>query len=370
MRIKKYIYLFCIELFIVSFWTSQTYAQSPDLKLSDWHPESKLVVPETKIIKPRFPVIDFHTHLGYLPEHLNRAEQYLNEMDESGVWMSISLDGFSKDDYYKDHIDAYGKVSRERFLVFYRPNWENIDDPNFGENEARNLEESVKYGITGVKIIKYLGLSIKTKNGKVVPVDDPKLDPFWEKCGELGLPVVIHVADPDSFWDPVDSTNEMYEKLVLKPKYSFSGDQYPSKDEILEQRNRVIAKHSNTIFVGAHFGNSAENLYRVGIWMERYPNFYVDISARINQLGRQPYTARKFFITYQDRILFGSDSFPTAEELRFHYRVLETSDEYIDRNKGKKHKNERWYLYGLDLPDDVLAKVYYKNALKLLNMKN
>jgi len=348
----------------IFYFSNDLVAQQGELKLMDWHPKSQLVVRETKILKPKFPVIDIHNHLG----HLDNADKYLEEMDKAGVWKCVSLDGKSADDFYKKHLIESHRVSEERFLVFFRPDWSKIDEQDFGMQEARRLEEAVRLGARGVKIAKDLGLMVKDKSGKLIPVDDPRIDPIWEKCGELGIPVVIHVTDPKAFFEPTDQFNERYEKLIVHPDYSFYGDQYPTKEEVLDQRNRVIAKHKNTIFIGAHMGCLPEDLGRVAMWLDEYPNFYVETSARIGELGRQPYTARRFMINYQDRILFGTDAYPDAETYRLHYRFLETDDEYIDRSAGSKTHHERWMMYGLYLPDNVLEKIYNKNAIRILSL--
>ena len=338
-------------------------AQEGELKLLDWRPVSQMVVKETKIMKPKFPVIDIHNHLGDLAQ----TAHFLEEMDQAGVWKCVSLDANSADDFYKAHLQASQKVSKERFLLFFRPDFSKIDESDFGKKEAKRLEEAVRMGVRGLKIAKTLGLTYRDKTGKLVTVDDPRIDPIWAKCGELGIPVMIHVSDPKAFFTPVDRYNERYDELGAHPDWSFYGDQYPAKDEILAARNRVIARHPNTIFIGAHMGNLPEELGKVATWLETYPNFYVDIDARISELGRQPYTARRFFIRYQDRILFGTDTPPNAEAYRIYYRFLETDDEYIDPAAGH-HLQGRWMIYGLFLPDEVLEKVYYKNALKILNM--
>ena len=340
-------------------------AQTGELKLLDWRPESQLVVKETEILKPKYPVIDIHNHLGNLED----TEQFLEEMDKAGVWKCVSLDGKSANDFYKEHLKKSQSVSKDRFLVFFRPDFSNIDDPNFGKKEAEKLEEAVKMGAKGMKIAKNLGLTERDKTGKLVPVDDPRIDPIWAKCGELGIPVMIHVSDPKAFFTPVDKYNERYDELGAHPNRSFYGDEFPTKEEILAQRNRVFAKHPNTIFIGAHVGTLPEELHIVANWLDVYPNFYVDIDARISDLGRQPRTARKFIIKYQDRVLFGTDTPPNAEAYRIYYRFLETDDEYIDPSPGH-HQQGRWSIYGLYLPDEVLEKLYNKNALKLLGMIN
>jgi len=338
-------------------------AQTGDLKLLDWRPTSQLVVKKTQVLKPKYPVIDIHNHLG----DLENTERYLEEMDKAGVWKCVSLDGRSADDFYIEHLKVSHAVAKDRFIVFFRPDFSNIDNPNFGQKEAEKLEKAVKLGSRGLKISKVLGLTVKDKSGKIVPVDDPRIDPIWAKCGELSIPVMIHVSDPKAFFTPVDEFNERYDELGAHPDWSFYGDGYPSKEEILAQRNRVIARHPNTIFIGAHMGTLPEELHIVANWLDLYPNFYVDIDARISELGRQPYTARKFMIKYQDRVLFGTDTRPNAESYNIYYRFLQTDDEYIDP-AGGHHLQGRWNIYGIHLPDEVLEKLYNKNALKLLGI--
>lgn len=339
------------------------FAQKGDLKLLDWQPRSQLVVKETKLLKPKFPVIDIHNHLG----KLENTATYLSEMDKAGVIKCVSLDGYSAGNQYLQHLEASQAVSKDRFLVFFRPDFSRIDEPGFGVNEGKKLEAAVKQGIKGVKIAKELGLIIKDKNGKLVPVDDPRIDPFWEKCGELGIPVLMHVSDPKAFFTPVDRYNERYDELGAHPDWSFYGPQYPSKDAILTQRNHVLERHPKTIFIGAHVANLPEELERVSGWLDKYPNLYVEISARISELGRQPYTSRDFLIKYQDRVLFGSDTPCDAEAYRIYYRFLETKDEYIDPAPSH-HMQARWMICGLYLPDTVLEKIYNKNASKILHL--
>lgn len=337
-------------------------AQNADLKLVDWQPVSQMTVTETNIQKAKFPVIDIHNHLG----DLTKTEEYLAEMDKAGVWKCVSLDVLSKDDFYKEHIKVSHGISKERFLLFFRPDFSRIEEPNFGTNEAARLEESVKMGVRGLKISKVLGLVDRDKNGNLIKVDDPRIDPIWAKCGELGIPVMIHVSDPKAFFTPLDQNNERYDELATHPDWSFYGGDYPSKDDILQARNRVFKKHPNTIFIGAHVGTLPENLQMVSQWLDEFSNFYVDIDARISELGRQPYTARKFMIKYQDRILFGTDTPPNAEAYRLYFRFLETDDEYIDPTPAHKLQG-RWMIYGVHLPDEVLEKIYNKNALKIFD---
>ena len=332
--------------------------------LSEWQPVSQLVTKETRIEKAKYPVIDIHNHLG----DLEMTQHYLDEMDKAGVWMCVSLDALSKDDFYKEHVAVSKQIGGDRFLPFFRPDFSRIDEVDFGNKEAERLEEAVKLGCRGLKISKRLGLDFRDKSGNLVAVDDPRIDPIWAKCGELGIPVEIHVSDPKAFFTPVDRYNERYDELGDNPEWAFGGDEFPAKMEILEARNRVIERHPNTIFIGAHFGNLPEDLAVVGSWLDKYPNFYVDIDARISELGRQPYTARKFFLKYQDRILFGTDTPCDANAYRLYFRFLETDDEYIDPTPAHKLQG-RWRIYGLYLPDEVLEKIYNKNALKLLALE-
>ncbi|MBW7998154.1 MAG: amidohydrolase [Candidatus Glassbacteria bacterium] len=338
-------------------------AQTGDLRLLDWRPQSMMVVKETEVLKPKYPVIDVHNHLG----RLANMQHYLEQMDEAGVWKVVSLDGRSAGDFYKKHLEAVKKVSPERLLVFFRPDFDRIDEPGWGQKEAARLEQAVKMGCRGLKIAKNLGLTHKDSTGALIKVDDRRIDPIWAKCSELGIPVMIHVSDPKAFFTPLDERNERYDELGAHPRWSFYGDQFPSKEEILAARNRVFARHPNTIFIGAHFGNLPEEIHQVANWLDLYPNFYVDIDARISELGRQPRTARKFFLRYQDRVMFGTDTPPNAEAYRIYYRFLETDDEYFDPTGGH-HLQGRWMIYGVYLPDDVLEKIYNKNALKVFGM--
>jgi predicted TIM-barrel fold metal-dependent hydrolase len=347
-----------------------TGAETGDLKLKDWRPRSQLVVKETRILRPKFPVIDVHNHLG----NTARTARYLEEMDKAGVWKCVSLDGGSvsepKKPSYKEHLAASAAVSKDRFLIFFRPDFSTIDTPGWGQKEAQKLENAVKEGVYGLKIAKELGMGVKDKQGQLLRIDDPRIDPVWAKCGELGIPVMIHTSDPSAFFTPFDQYNERYDELLAHPGYrKYSPDsRNPSKVDLLNQRNRVIARHPATIFIGAHFGNLPEELHVVGMWLDLYPNFYVDIDARISELGRQPYTVRKFLIRYQDRVLFGTDTNPDAESYRVYYRFLETDDEYFDPAPGH-HQQGRWMIYGVLLPDEVLEKIYNKNALKIFSLR-
>jgi predicted TIM-barrel fold metal-dependent hydrolase len=336
------------------------------LKLRDWQPRSMLKTKVTNVDKPKFVAIDAHNHLGGGAKTLTpaRVKRYLAEMDAAGIQTVVNLDGgWGK--RLKETLAALDEAHPGRFLTYTLINWKGVDDDDWSEREAKRLEESFKMGAKGLKLHKRLGLGIRYKDGRLMPVDDPKLDPIWEMCAKYKRPVTIHTSDPAAFFTPLDRFNERWHELNKHPNWLFYGDKYPSREELLAQRNRMIAKHPNTIYMCAHMGNNPEDLETVGKWLDKYPNMYVDIDARISELGRQPYTSRKFFLKYQDRILYGTDTTPRCNAFRINYRFLETDDEYFDCRESH-HLQGFWMIYGIFLPDDVLKKVYHENAMKVL----
>jgi len=336
-----------------------------ELKLRDWEPRSMLKTKQSVVEKPAYAVFDVHNHLGGGKDQLtpDRINRYLAEMDAAGVRTVVNLDG-GWGQGLRQTLSALDEAYPGRFLTFARLDFGGIDDENWGQRQARRLEESFHAGAKGLKISKRLGLGYRYQSGRLVPVDDPKLDPVWEMCAKYDRPVVIHVADPAAFFTPLDRFNERWHELNAHPDWLFHGDQFPPRDEILMQRNRVIARHPKTTFICAHFANNPEDLAAVGTWLDSYPNMYVDVDARISELGRQPYTVRKFFIKYQDRIMFGTDTAPDRDAYRMYYRFLETDDEYFDC-AGGHHRQGFWMIYGVFLPKNVLEKIYHKNAERL-----
>ncbi|MPY91179.1 MAG: amidohydrolase family protein [Luteitalea sp.] len=329
------------------------------LTLSDYDPVSMLEVASDVVTKAKVPAVDFHNHINH-----DEPERLLHVMDACNVAVIVNFTGG-----FGETLQAQvAKFARhaDRFLVFANVNWDGIDEPDFGQQAARQLEADVKAGARGLKIFKNLGLGVKDNTGTLVAIDDRRLDPVWAKAGELDIPVAIHTSDPDAFFLPVDRFNERYEELQAHPDWSFHGAQFPSKATLLEQRNNVIARHPRTTFVALHVANHAENLSEVAAWLDRYPNLYVEIGARLNELGRQPYTARTFFVTYADRILFGVDSRPAESVYHPYFRFLETFDEHFDYFTHPRQG--RWKIYGIGLPDEVLEKVYRRNARKLLRL--
>jgi len=337
-----------------------------DLKLKDWQPKSMMVTKTTLVDRPKFPAIDIHNHLGGGKDALTSdiVKRYVAEMDEAGVRTVVNLDG-GWDERLVETVKALDQAYPGRFLTFALVNFEGVDDEGWSRREATRLEASFRAGAKGLKFHKTLGLGFRYKDGRLVPVDDPKLDPIWEVCGRMKRPVVIHVADPSAFFTPLDRFNERWHELNLHPDWLFFGGKFPKRQDLLDQLDRVIAKHPKTTFISTHFGNNAEDLASVADRLDRYPNMFIDIDARISELGRQPYTTRRFFLKYQDRILFGTDTAPDREAYRIYYRFLETDDESFDCS-ASHHLQGFWKIYGIFLPDSVLEKVYHGNAERIL----
>ena len=343
------------------------------LSLEDFVPRSRLVTKETHIIKPRYPVVDVHNHLGeeFGGGWCNRpVSELLEVMDQAGVQLLVDLDGGWGEQILEKRLEKYISVAPQRFCVFGGVDWSSwsLKGEAFPAWAVSRLKEQASRGAQGLKIWKQFGLSVRDPDGNLVQVDDPRLDPILQTAGELGLPVLIHVADPVAFFDPLDPTNERWEELHTHPDWHFPDPPYPAFMDILNQLSRLVQRHPATTFIGAHVGCYAENLAWVGELLDRCPNFYVDIAARLGELGRQPYTARRFFITYQDRILFGTDFAPDVQRYRLYYRFLETDDEYFNYDLDDPPGQGRWRIYGLDLPDQVLKKIYATNATRILKL--
>jgi predicted TIM-barrel fold metal-dependent hydrolase len=344
------------------------------MDLQSFTPKSQLVTPVTTVDRPRFPVIDAHNHLadpfggGW---DKRPTAQLVDRLDEAGVSHYVDLDGGWGEEILAQHLDAIKASAPERFSVFGGVDWSKW--PEFGngfpEWAAGQLLAQKKRGADGLKIWKGFGLQVRDEKGVLARVNDNRLDPIWQACADLGLPIVIHVADPVAFFDPIDSNNERWEELGNHPDWAFTAPPYPTFSSIIEDFASLVEAHPGTTFIGAHVGCYAENLAWVGSLLDRCPNFNIDISARIGELGRQPYTARRFFLKYSNRILFGLDMGPDLESYRLSYRFLETEDEYFNYNPGPIPQQGRWNIYGIHLPDDVLKKVYHSNAERLILKK-
>jgi predicted TIM-barrel fold metal-dependent hydrolase len=340
--------------------------QKKTLLLKDFNPTSMLHAAAHKVERARYYVIDVHNHVNDAQgiEDPMLPQRVIEVMDNTNVKTVVILTGMWGEKLQRV-LDTMVKPYPGRFIVFSQIDWSKIDDPNFSQEMVAQLHDAVSRGARGLKILKDLGLGVKDKTGKLISVDDPRLDPIFEECGRLGIPVSLHVSDPEAFFHPIDNTNERYEELIQHPDWSFYGPQFPSKLSILEARDRIIARHPHTTFVALHLANWPENLDHVSAELERYPNMMVEFGAREAELGRQPRRAREFFLKYQDRIMFGTDNGMDEEMYRNHFRWLETADEYFDY-WGYPGQG-RWKIYGMELPDTVLQKVYHLNAERLFH---
>jgi len=328
------------------------------LPLSDFQPKPTLVAKEHHLERARFPVIDYHNHLDSL-----EPREVLRVMDACGIEKIVNITMKTGDEALR-MIDKFHAADPKRFATIGWMDWSDVTRPDFITLTLQRIERLVECGAVGIKFWKDLGLSVREANGELLCVDDERLAPIFDKAAALGIPVMFHTADPDAFFLPIDAQNERYEELVAHPDWGFYGARY-AKQELLEQRNRVIARHPKTTFVAAHVAESGENLALVSQLLETYPNVYIDISARASELGRQPYSARELFLKFPDRILFGADLLPEELMYRLYFRFLETADEYFEYPSHASRQG-RWNIYGLHLPDDVLRKVYRENALRLL----
>ena len=329
------------------------------ISFEDYNPKSTLVVSSNEIKRAKYPFIDIHNHQFDMP--VKDLSDLVSEMDSLNMAFMVNLSGF-RGQYLKMCLDNIKKNAPERLGVFVNLNWENIDSDTFLENNIKILRDAKKDGAIGLKVYKSLGLTDKDSNGNRIAVNDPRIDPIWEECGKLGFPVLIHSADPASFWKPKDKNNERWLELKQKPNRYRNPALFPSFESIIAEQHNVFEKHPKTTFINAHLGWLGNDLDRLSSHLDKYPNVVTEIGAVLAELGRQPKRARKFFIDHQDKILFGKDAY-NQQEYYTYFRVLETEDEYFDYYR-KRHAF--WKMYGLGLPDSILKKVYYKNALRIL----
>lgn len=363
------------------------------LCLTEYEPHSMLHVKETSVPRARYPVIDVHTHISFAAVYANTNDVALSSrrvylaspaellavMDRKNIASMVDLTG-GYGDGLTETIQKYDRAFPGRFYTCTEPIYEKFLDPKYPQLQAEAIEQAHRAGARGLKILKTLGLYLRSNitTGTLVKIDDRRFDPMWDACGQLNMPVLMHIADPVAFFTPTDRFNERYEELHNHPDWSFYGHDFPSFMELIEARNRMIARHPKTRFVVLHMGNYAENLQNVSEMLDRFPNTTVETAARINELGRQPRNARKFFDKYQDRILFGTDACPhgydTPQQLfgdklyEIYYRFLETDDEYFDYAPAPKPPQGRWEISGINLPDQILRKVYNENAKRELRL--
>jgi uncharacterized protein len=350
------------------------YTSDPDadkkmtLLLKDWEPKAMVHLESHEVPRARFYVIDMHNHVndaGGIHEANVPREDVIKAMDQANVKKVVILTGMWGDKL-QGVLDKMVKPYPDRFVVFAQIDWSKINDATFGQEMVAQLDDAVKRGARGLKVLKDLGLGVRDKSGKLIAIDDPRLDPIWEECGRLRIPVSVHVTDPEAFFSPTDKYNERYEELSHNPSWSFSGSGFPGKQTLLNERNHVFEKHPKTTFVALHMANWPENLDAVSDWLRKYPNVYVEFGAREAELGRQPRRAYRFFTEFQDRIMFGTDGDPDPAMYANYFRWLETEDEYFPY-WGYPGQG-RWEIYGMGLPDNILEKVYHKTAENILAM--
>lgn len=331
----------------------------PAPKITDYKPKSTLVVPEHLVPRAKFPVVDIHGHPPALVSP-QTIQTVLDAMDKLNIQVMVQANGASGDRLKQqlDGIAASGYT--DRFAMFTSVNWSSIG-PGFGARAAQQLEADIKAGARGLgEIGKGLGMGIRNPDGSRLKLDDPELDAVWDMAGKLNIPVFIHTGEPPAFFEPLDYHNERWLELALFPdRRHQEGVRF---EELMAERDRMVRKHPKTTFILAHMGWHANDLARLGKMFDTMPNAYTEVGAILYDIGRQPRFAREFFIKYQDRILFGKDSFQ-PDEYPYYWRVFETADEYFDYYRDY---HAFWKLYGIDLPDQVLQKLYYRNALKIV----
>ena len=328
------------------------------MDIEEYNPKSTLIIKETPIKKAKYSFIDVHNHQFDMP--IKDLNKLVKEMDSLNMGFMINLSGF-RGLYLKKSLENIKKNAPTRFGLFLNIDFESIDDINFEEKQVALIDSASAAGVMGLKVYKTLGLTSRDLNGNRIAVNDLRLDPIWKACGDNNIPVLIHSAEPESFWKPKNKFNERWLELRQKPNRYRDPAINPSFEEVLTEQHDIFKKHPNTTFINAHLGWMGNDLDRLETHLDTYPNVMTEIGAVLAELGRQPKRARSFFIDYQDRILFGKDSYKVSE-YHTYFRVLETDDEYFDYYR-KRHAH--WKMYGLALPDSVLQKLYYKNALNL-----
>ena len=336
--------------------------RDPEFKpptIREYKPKSQLVTPQHPVPRAKYPVIDIHSHQR-TPISPDEYDRVMNGMEANNLQILVNLSG-SYGDQLRRGVDAL-KASKYkgRMVLFANINFGGSVGPGFGASAAKQLDDDIKAGAMGLKIFKDLGMFVRKANGERLPVDDPELDAVWETCARNNVPVLIHIAEPPAFFDPLDYTNERWLELAL---YSDRRHQTGVRfEELMAERDSLFAHNPKTTFVIAHLGWHAQDLGRLGRMFDRYPNLYSEVGAVLYDLGRQPRTAHNFLVKYQDRVLFGKDSFQ-PDEYPYYWRVFETEDEYFDYYRDY---HAFWKLYGLGLPDSVLKKLYYGNAMKII----
>lgn len=334
---------------------------APAMSIEEYEPKSTLVVPQNPRTRAKFPFIDVHSHQR---RDMTAADvdKLVADMDAINMGVMVNLSGGSGE-MLTQGLAALQARHPKRFVAFANVDFRGFNEPGFAERAAAQLEQDVKNGAAGLKIYKNLGMFLTDASGKRVPTDDPRLDPIWRKAGELGIPVLIHTGEPVAFWLPVDKHNERWLELNQFPnRRRDDPSKFASFDQTMEEQFNLFRRHPKTTFIAAHLAWLGHDLARLGRVLDELPNVYTELGAVLHEIGRQPRTARAFLIKYQDRVLLGKDIWNPAEFATY-FRVLETEDEYFDYYR-KRHAF--WKMYGVGLPDEVLKKIYYKNALRII----
>jgi predicted TIM-barrel fold metal-dependent hydrolase len=337
-------------------------ANAQEMGFEEYNPPSTLVVPEHPITRAKYPFIDVHNHQYNMPTQ--DLSELVAEMDKLNMAVMVNLSGRGRGS--EEHLSAALTNVKEhypnRLIVFTNIELTSIDNKDWTKKTVEQIRNDVKMGANGLKIYKSQGMSNTDSKGNRVKINDPRIDPVWDVCGELGIPVLIHAADPKQFWEPMDANNERWLELKTHPRRKRADDDPAPWQTIIDEQHNIFEKHPNTTFINAHLGWYGNDLTTLGKLMDKYPNMNAEIGAVIAELGRQPRMAKTFLTKYQDRVMFGKDSWH-PEEYYTYFRVLETADEYFPYYK-KYHAF--WSMYGLDLDDEVLRKIYYKNALRVI----
>ncbi|HEX6049220.1 MAG TPA: amidohydrolase family protein [Gemmatimonadaceae bacterium] len=335
--------------------------EAPPPSIVDYRPKSTLVAPETLVKTAKYPVIDYHGHPGNLesPEALARL---ITALDSLNVRVMVAASSMSGERLQRTLAAIKASPqARDRVRVLTGIDFRNVG-PGWAEKAVAQLEADAAAGAVGIgEIGKGFGLSTRKADGSRLKLDDPDLQPVWAAAARLNLPVFIHTADPPQFFEPIDYHNERWLELALFPNRRFPPDRFPKFEELMAERDNLFRQNPKTTFITAHLGWHGSDLGRLGKLLTEMPNVYTEVGAVLYDIGRQPRVAHDFFIKFQDRILFGKDSFQ-PEEYPYYWRVFETRDDYFDYYRDY---HAFWKLYGIDLPDAVLKKLYYQNALDL-----
>jgi predicted TIM-barrel fold metal-dependent hydrolase len=347
-----------MKLAIVPFTALLVAAQT--MSIEEYDPRSTLVVPQNIVERARYPFIDVHNHQrGSMAT--DRLDQLVADMERINMRIMVNLSG-GAGERLRQTLQTFSGKHAARFAVFANIDFSDVDEPGYALRIAQQLERDVQAGARGLKIFKNFGMTLRDSRGQRIPVDDPRFDELFKTCARLKIPVLIHTGEPKALFDPMDKYNERWLELKLYPSRGRPPDQFPTFEQLMAEQHNLFARHPKTIFINAHLGWLGNNLAELGRLLDRLPNVQTEFGAVIEELGRQPRFARQWFIRYQDRVMLGKDTW-RPQEYATYFRVLETADDYFPHDR--KHHG-LWNLYGLDLPDDVLKKVYYKNALRVI----